>query len=631
MNEVIEMKYQITEGPYEKIGVQVIPTRGRKYNIIATFPGEKEDVCEMVLVEKSTEQEERIVLPAEYCLGSLRSVLIHEVDVKKYDYYYAVNGQKVLDEYAKVISGRSKWRDLSRNQKKFEVQNGFFVDHFDWGEDQHPEIPKEDMLIYKLHVRGFSMGNMSCRKKGTFAAILQMIPYFKKLGVTSLELMPVYEFEELELPKVEKVPEYVPLDKHKDDPIVPVKEEILPEKVNYWGYKAGDYFAVKASYAYKSEAAATEYRSLIKALHENGMECIMEMFFPKDVNHNLILDALRFWVRTYHVDGFRLLGENIPITAIVQEPVLSRTKILYHEFPQELQQQKKGMKNLYIDKEEYQYPARKLLNHINGDIREFSNQQRKQGENIGFINYMASNDGFSLADVFMYNDKHNEANLENNFDGTDANFSNNHGVEGPTKKKYILQLRKQKWTNAMIMLMMAQAVPMIWQGDEFSNSNQGNNNTYCQDNEIGWVDWKLYKKNIQDVEFLEKLVAFRKKYSILRQAVPYKFSDYKSIGMPDVSYHGETAWSLDINYGQMNLGIMYEGEYSQDDCKDSIYIAYNFYSSSSALALPTLGKKKKWYLHMDSSQKERFLEKDLLVESNTILVAPQSICILIGR
>ena len=186
------------------------------------------------------------------------------------------------------------------------------------------------------------------------------------------------------------------------------------------------------------------------------------MFFPEDIDHNLVLEALHYWVREYHVDGFHLLGGNLPMTAIVQDNMLSRTKIFYTGFDANICTIQRKYKNLYVYKEEYMYPARRVLNHFNANMREFIDQQRKQGNKYGFVNFITSNNGFTLADLFMYNDRHNEANGEDNLDGNGWNFSNNYGVEGPTKKRYINKLRKLKWRNSMAMLFLAQGVPLVW-------------------------------------------------------------------------------------------------------------------------------------------------------------------------
>lgn len=624
------MNYKITKGNYEKMGLI-----REKDRAIFTFAGEKEDTCFIVLVDVKEENEIRIMVPPEYCFGSLRSIEISGISMDKYLYYYEVNGKKYVDPYARGIAGREVWNDKSRADKNYKVYGTSPEMKFDWEEDAAPEIPKAEMIMYKLHVRGFTMDHAGVgRNAGTFGGVRNKIPYLKELGITTVEMMPVYEFEEMPLPVAKELPDYINWKTEMEDVIRPEETEEITGKLNYWGYSKGDYFAVKASYARNPKKAALEFKQLIKELHDNYMECVMEMFFPEDVNHNLVLDALRFWVREYHVDGFHLLGTNLPITAIAQDVWLSRTKIFYTDFQEGDMTRKGTYRNLYIYKDEYLYPVRKILNHMNGDLEEFFNQQRKQREEAGFVNYIANNNGFTLADVFMYNDKHNEDNGENNEDGNNWNFTSNYGVEGPTRKKYVASVRKKQWRNAMVMLMMAQGVPLIMAGDEFGNSQKGNNNAYCQDNAIGWVNWRSKSGYEQELEFLKGLIQLRKAYPQLTSQRPFRFQDYRSLGFPDASLHGDYAWISQIDRGRMSLGVMYSGVYAKGDTSAAdLYIAYNFYSAPVKLALPKPAKKKQWHLALDSSKdKEQILlEEELLKEQQFVSVQPQSICILVGK
>ena len=386
---------RIREGDYAKPGVTI---QGEWTTF--TFDAEKEDSCFVVLKDIQTQKEEKIAVPAEYCMGSVRSVAVADLHLEHLIYDFEINGKKVMDPCAHAIMGRQVWNDSSRSRQQYEVHGAFDVQEFDWGEDVCPEIPREQMIMYKLHVRGFTMDSGTRSVPGTFRALMNRIPYLKKLGVTTVELMPVYEFEEIELPKQQKLPEYIRWKEKQTDQIRPAEKiKEAPRKVNYWGYEPGNYFAVKASYAADPLHASREFRMLIHRLHENGMECVMEMYFPEKVNHNLILEALRYWVREYHVDGIHLLGEHLPITAIVQDGMLSRTKIFYVDFEEKACAASRKYPNLYIYKEEYQYPIRQVLNHINGNMRDFADQQRKQGAFLGYINYIASNNGFTLADL----------------------------------------------------------------------------------------------------------------------------------------------------------------------------------------------------------------------------------------
>lgn len=625
------MNLVIKKGDFSQMGVRKI---GK--HTIFTFEGRLNSDCHLILLDRKENKERRIEVTNEYYLGSLCSIDIIGLETY-YLYYYEIDGEKILDPYATIISGREIWNDINRLENDYSLYCGVSRLNYNWKNDIKPNISKSDLNIYKLHVRGFSMENNN-RYSGTFSAIRSKVSYIKKMGFNAIELMPVYEFEEIIIPEKKSVlPDYINWESEEDDVIVPwaENEEISEDKtkLNYWGYTVGNYFSVKSSYAMNPLNAGNEFASLVKFLHQNNIECIMEMYFPTDVNHNLIIDALHFWVMHYHVDGFHILGDNLPITAIIQDPLLSCTKIMYHEFTHTQLMMQKGKDNIFVYNDEYIYPSRKILNHMNGELREFLNQQKKQGNKNGFVNYIANNNGFSLADIFMYNDKHNEENGESNQDGSAWNFSNNYGVEGQTNKKFIKTIRRNKWRNAMMMLFLAQGVPLLWSGDEIGNSQNGNNNAYCQDNNIGWINWKNGYNNKANIEFISKLIEFRKNHPIITNALPYNFSDYKACGFPDVSYHGDSAWISEFQLNRMSVGIMYCGLYSPDDTKqDFVYIGYNFYSYSEKLALPKLKKKMRWYLVADSSEEISFLDEPYLCENqNYVDVMPQSICILVGK
>ncbi len=619
------MNYKIKEGNYEKQGVQQLG----KWTIF-TFEGEKEDDCSVVLLNNGKEVVGKIEVPKEYCMGSLRSVAVENLKTDELLYMFEVNGKRVLDPYAHRIVGREIWNDEKRMPDA--VYGAFVLSGFAWGDDLSPEIDRSQMIMYKLHVRGFSMDAKPSTTNGTFQAVSARIPYLQGLGVTTVELMPVYEFEERIFPEEKVLPDYIQWEAEDADMIVPPEEtEVLP-KLNFWGYTKGNYFAVKSSYARNATKASQEYKALIRKLHQHGMECVMEFFFPEGTDQNLILAALRFWVMEYHVDGFHLLGENLPMTAIAQDKRLSRTKIFYTDFG-DAGDKERSYRNLYVYKDEYQYPARKMLNHFGYDLDEFIDQQRKQGSVLGFVNYISDNNGFTLADLFMYNERHNEDNGENNCDGNAWNFSNNYGVEGPTAKRYINRLRKRQWRNAILMIMMAQGVPLLWSGDEFGNSQAGNNNAYCQDNPIGWINWKSERSHRDQKVFFENVARFRREHPILANPMPFQFCDYKALGCPDLSFHGENAWMIRPQGGGLALGMLYCGAYSVDEAyQEDVYVAYNFSASETVLALPGVGKTRQWYLQIDSSDdKTPYLAEPKVCAEGNITLPPHTIRVLAGR
>lgn len=607
------MSLVVKEGDYLVLGA-----KASRNQVTFTFEGEKEDLCRVVLIDKTTGEKTCISVSDDFCMGSLRSVTLCGINVQQYNYMYEINGEEVLDPYARVIVGREIWNDGRREDKK--LLAGMDTSAFQWGEDASPEVHKSDMVMYKLHVRGYTMGlKGNTKTKGTFAALKNKIPYLKDLGITTVELMPVYEFEERPTTKKLQVPDYVKWKSEEEDLIRPVVLDNEVRNINYWGYGEGNYFAVKSSYASQPQQASTEYKKLIRALHQNGMECVMEIFFPDSVSHNRILDVLHFWVKEYHVDGFHLIGTNLPISGMVHDPLLSRTKLFAEDFHGEYNSRHR-YKNLYVYKEEYQFVARQLLNHYNTDIREFVNQQRKQGDHYGYVNFIAGNNGFTLADLFMYHDKHNEANGENNCDGTDYNLSNNYGVEGPTRKKFINDIRRKRIRMAFTMLMFAQGVPLIMAGDEFGNTQEGNNNAYCQDNEIGWVNWSQFSKFKEERELIKQLIAFRREHRLITKEAPFKLNDYRSMGTPDLSYHGENAWIAQFDQGRKSLGMLYCGAYAKEgQSNEDIYVGYNFYSEGVRLALPMIANKK-WYY------KDQKLE-----DQQYISIPAHSIYVILGK
>ena len=624
------MEYKISEGNYRKFGVEVVED-----GIVFTFAGEKDDACFLLFYDDKNQLIKRIEAPKEYCMGAVRSVLVQGLNKKKLRYNYEINGEVICDTYAERIIGRKKWNDLSREESEYQIYCGYEDADFDWKNDCSPEISKSQMVMYKLHVRGFSMdAGLRGKEKGTFRGVMGKIPYLKELGITTIEFMPVYEFEEIVLRKNQALPDYLVWQTKEEDLIKP-DQKIKAEGINYWGYTKGNYFAVKASYSCNANVSL-EFKELVRMLHENRMECIMEMHFEDDMNQNVILDALRYWVREYHVDGFHLLGKGVPVSAISQVLFLKRTKIFYEGFDWQYLEKESRYPHLYAYNDEYLYPARKLLSHMGGSIEEFANQQRKQNELQGFVNYITNNNGYTLWDLFSYQEKHNEANGEANADGNNWNFSSNCGVEGKTGKRFVNELRRKQVCNAFAMLLMGQGVPLILAGDEMCNTQLGNNNAYCQDNKISWLNWKKDEKNAWLKAFVTKLIAFRKAHPILTLEQPMKLNDYGHKGVPDLSYHGENAWISSFMAERAAFGIMYCGDYAKkenDETDDFVYVGYNFQAGITHLALPKLPKKKKWYLVMNTEQPENaFLEKELLLENQQLFaIKAQSTVILIGK
>ena len=600
------MAEQLREGNYGRFGASRFAN-----GICFTFEGEKDSDCAIRLYEKRRKGEtpcayRDLAVPKEYCIGAVRSVCVDGLDASNYDYNYVIDGNVVVDPYARRIIGREQWSDYSRRDDHYEVRGGFDFSEFDWGADHCPEIPGEDMVMYKLHVRGFTKdGGVTGKKKGSFAAITEKIPYLKELGVTTVELMPAYEFEELVPPKHEEqmmdfegwAPQAVAGYQLMQQKEYEEKEKELPG-INYWGYGSGNYFAPKASYS-AGVSASMEMKEMIRALHAAGMECIMEMSFDAQVNPNYIVEVLRYWVLEYHVDGFHLLCSQTAVASVICDVLLRRTKIFALRFPDEAWDLPCSYPHLYVYNDDFLYAARKLINHQNGNLVDYLNQQKKQHPVIGFVNYFANNNGFTLADTFSYVTKHNEANGEGGSDGNDWNYSVNCGVEGASRKKRILQQRGQLMRQAIATVVLSQGVPLIFAGDEFGNSQGGNNNAYCQDNRTGWVNWRQLEKNRDYFEYVKELLALRSAHPCMRSRVPMRMTDYQSHGLPDLSYHNEQAWSSEIYPSMQAVGETYCGAYGNE--AEDLYVGWNFSQSGMSLALPKTENGKEWRMIFGSA------------------------------
>ena len=559
MNKTMNKEYNFT---IETGNFRYMGPHWDKDGVVFTFLGEEnaKEKCGLILKDLRLGEtaKELILLADDSCRrGNLVSMKVIGAQLKHFGYRLLSGEQSFLDPYARNISGNEEYgREVVGSACYGLIPYGTGLS---MTEERGPAIKKEDMVMYKAHVRGFTMDKGAKRERqGKFLGVCEKLSYLKELGVTTLELMPFYEFLEKE------------------------KEQ---EPLNYWGYKEGYYFSPKASYCVNPKEAEAEVKALIHSAHELGIEIIMEMFFPAGVPGYLVTDALIYWSEVYGVDGFHLLGSSMDMESLVKHPRLSGIKLFSEHFLQELLDSDTYGNRLYVYRDEYLYPARKMLNHIYGDTEAFLQQQRKQGRSFGFVNYLASNNGFSLMDVFSYNGKHNEANGEENADGPTCNFSYNYGVEGATRKKAVMEQRLKHWKNAMTMLFLAQGIPMIYQGDERANSNAGNNNPYCQDNPTGWMNWKKDSISRECCEFVASLTKLRRDYPLFHKADPFTFQDVTHSGLPDLSYHGQNAWIAQVLKDQMTVGLLYstcEGKNSQE-----IYVGYNFASEQQRIALPT--------------------------------------------
>ena len=599
----------------------------------------------------------------------------------------------LVDPYARALSGGETWGKITNenlhNDTYRQYRSVITDDTFDWSFDQPLNIPLAETIIYELHVRGFSRHESSrVKHPGTYAGLIEKIPYLKDLGITAVELLPINEYSEIDSSRTN-----------------PQTGEPL---LNYWGYNSINFFAPKASYAHKNNYGRQiyEFKTMVKAFHEAGIEVILDMVFNHtaegdhrgptlsfrgldnstyylispdtgdylnysgcgntlNCNHpvvrDLILDCLRYWVTEMHVDGFRfdlasILGRgqdgsvlaNPPLLErVAADPILGKTKLiaeawdaagLYQvgafpsygrwaewngKFRDDIRKYVKGDLGM----------TEALTNRLIGspDIYNDHGQQSSQ-----CINFVTCHDGFTLADLVSYDDKHNEANGEDNHDGANDNNSWNCGAEGVlvgvknSKKIEALRLRQIK--NMAALLMVSRGVPMILAGDEFGRTQMGNNNAYCQDNEISWIDWSLAKKNSDLLRFFKLLIKFRKQYPVLTDHL-LKSRESES---DSVIWHGVKPFKPDWSYESRCIALQITDPSYLNNGSSDIYMAFNAYWKPVKFRLPELPRNKNWSLKINTALNSPF---DILENGNELKienqkyynVAPRSTLILLVR
>ncbi|MEO1762044.1 MAG: glycogen debranching protein GlgX [Cyanobacteria bacterium J06629_18] len=658
--------------------------------------------CTLVLFDKNSPKPmAEIPFPKEFQIGNVYCMVVFGLDYENIEYGYRMDGPNnfqqghwfdnskiILDPYAKTISGRDIWGKKPNWDDIYQHRAKIAFEDFDWEDDCLLEIPSEELIIYEMHVRSFTKHPSSnVKHPGTFAAIHEKIPYFKELGINAVELMPIFEFDEFE-----------------NSRISPQTGEML---LNYWGYSTVGFFAPKAGYAATGKLGmqADELKSLVKALHQNGIEVILDVVFnhtaegneqgnyisfrgidnqtyymltPEGYYYNfsgcgntlncnnpivrgMVLDCLRYWVSEYHIDGFRfdlasILGRDPwgkPLTnpplleTLAFDPILAKCKLIAEAWDAGGLYQVGSFPDYGRWAEwngKYRDSIRKF---IKGDGNVNDMALRLQGSPDLYaetcrtpsasINFITAHDGFTLADLVSYNHKHNEANDENNNDGENSNDSWNCGVEGWTDNQFINDLRQQQMRNALAILMISQGIPMLLMGDEIGRSKQGNNNTYCHDNELNWLDWTLLEKNANLFKFVKNCIAFRKAHPILRQS-QFLNQDTSCSGHPDITWHGIKAWNPDFSNHSRTIAFMLCGKKDgESKNKDNyIYIAMNMHWETHCFEIPNLHKSVQWHIFANTGVKfpEDIWEpgnEPLLDNQQEILVASRSLIILVGR
>ena len=554
------------------------------------------DNCGIILKNKKSKNITRIPLSREYRNGNVFSVIIKDIEYDKYLYKLYSDEKEFADPYSYTLVGNEKF---GLKKDNYEIYSSI-VKLDDFNKDEKPGISFENSIFYLLHVRGFTAHSSSkVENKGTFKGILEKLDYLKDLGITTLELMPCYEFEEFE--KISKDNSFM----------VDTTDYKAENKVNYWGYKEGFYFAPKASYCATNEPVK-EFKEFVKTLHKNGIEVVLQFYFPDKVKQHKIYEVLKFWLLNYNVDGFHLKGNKIPFTFIANDTLFGDTKLLYDYIPENEIYEAAFVptkRNLSSYSDAFMYQMRKVLKGDEGTLKDLVYYTKNYPEKSACVNFITNYYGFTLNDLVSYDRKHNEDNGEKNVDGCDYNFSWNCGIEGKTKKSSVMKLRKKMMKDALFLVFSSKGTPLILAGDEICNTQNGNNNPYCQDNAVSYINWNLTAEASEMLEYTKKLIALRK--SDLNAVLNREFSmlDRAHIGYPDLSYHSDEAWKADLATYNRHLGIMYS---SLDKGNVTLYyLAYNFYWKEITFSLPFLPVSAKWDVVFSTGDvKEKEEEKE---------------------
>ena len=660
--------------------------------------------CTLVLFDKGApEPMAEIPFPDSFRIGNVWCMIVFDLDAETIEYGYRMEGpfdpvvghrfdssKILLDPYAKAVGGRDRWGQPPDWEDIFPHRGRMVFEDFDWEDDRPPEHPMEDLVIYEAHVRSFTAHPSSGAKyPGTFAALRDKIPYLKELGVNCIELMPIFEFDEFENSRQD-----------------PTTGETL---YNYWGYSTVAFFAPKAGYAATGRFGmqVDELKTLIKELHANGIEIILDVVFNHTAEGNekgptisfrgldnqtyymltpegyylnfsgcgntlncnnpivrsMVLDCLRYWAADYHIDGFRfdlaaILGRDpwgapLPNPPLLEtlafDPVLGKYKLIaeawdagglyqvgsfpaygrWAEWNGRFRDDVRG----FVKGDAGLMPA--LARRISGSPDLYEAGGRGPTASINFV---TCHDGFVLHDLFAYNEKHNEANGEDNRDGSDDNLSWNCGVEGPTDDPAILALRRRLHKNALAILMVSRGMPMVLMGDEVARTQRGNNNTYCQDNELNWMDWSLVETNADILDFSRVMIAFRNAHPVLRHHTHPCGEDCMGSGYPEISWHGVRAWEPDWSESSRTLAFMLCGKHAKGGAveDDDIYVALSSHHAPLRFETPRLPEGRRWHLAVNTSMPSgddiHVVGKEpVLDDPGGITVGAYSVVILVGR
>lgn len=578
----------------------------RQVNFAVAVP--EKQACSLLLYEAG-QKGPSAEIPMEESIGEIHFLSFDLSEFPYSGYNFRIGGEVTLDPYVKRIGGNTAWNE-KKDLPAHEIYGRLDTERYDWEGDRLPGIPAHRVVSYALHVRGFTNDRgAGVRKKGTFEGVAEKIPYLREMGFNQIQCMPVYEFEETLNVR----------DTGKDGA---QKRAAAPgagrsagasgdagdarRLCNFWGYGPAHCFAVKNAYSAIGDGAKS-LKNMVKAFHRAGMEVVLEMPFYSGMPKLRMLECLQYYRMEYHIDGFIVNPEVAPMELFGQDPLLADTKILHHNT-------------------DFQNVMRRFLKGDEGMVPDVMYWLKHSSGKDHIFNYIAARSGFTLEDLVSYNEKHNEGNGERNRDGTSDNFSWNCGAEGLTRKKTVRTLRERQARNALFLVLLAQGTPCLLSGDEFGNSQEGNNNAYCQDNPVGWLNWSRRKKYAKRTELVKRLLEIRKVYPVFMPEREMTGVDRSGCGVPDVSYHGKDAWRVQSEPSSRQLGVYYSGTASQ--CED-VFVCYNMHWAERDFALPALAKGKKWHhlISTDSDEESR----EALENQKRIALPPRTVAVLVGK
>ena len=684
--------YPVRPGMFDVNGTIVLPV-GVNFTI-HTHGGTS---CELLLFHRQEQQPYAVLpFPEAYKIGDVYSMIVFGLDIEEFEYAYRIDGpydpekgqlfdkrKVLLDPYARAVTSQSVWGEKKAGPYHARVVK----DVFGWGDMPQSKRELSELVIYELHVRGFTQhASSGVKHRGTFNGLKEKIPYLKELGVNAVELMPIFEFDEM----------------------MDVREVDGRRLLDYWGYNTVSFFAPNTSYTASLEfnKEGTELKTLIKELHDNGIEVILDVVFNhtaegnekgpcfcfKGLDNNIyymltpdgnyynfsgcgntlncnhpvvrqmILECLRYWTVNYRVDGFRfdlasILGRNEDgspmnnpplLKSLAYDPLLSNVKLIAEawdaggmyqvgSFPAsrrwaEWNGRYRDALRGYLKGDNWQAWDAAWSISGSGDLYGgfYSDYNETYAGYNSCINFLTCHDGFTLYDLYSYNTKHNLANGWNNTDGADDNRSWNCGCEGDTDNEEILELRHRMMRNACAVLMCSRGTPMFLAGDEFCNTQFGNNNSYCQDNEISWLDWSLLEKNRDMFEFFKFMIDYRMKHPAIRRKLP------KAVcGMEPIQTHDTHAEKTTIERDARTLAVSFAGYDKEKGRDDLVYVAVNTYWEDVNITLPDLHRSGNWYLSVntygDGQGRYCYPEGEEVRIDGNFVMRPRSIAVFSGR